>query len=169
MLFLMNRFISVGRNGYKFGLGENICIPFEHIPSDFADKRYDDFIFRSCFSVIENFGTVKNAINRYFVGLFNYKNETTSKLNEILIKIEDLQKGEVGVDREISRKVQEVQDASKKLKELFGLVSGKSGVANNLNCSFVRERYEGGKRIGSLGLKYKFWVFYVFKLKNFVE
>lgn len=138
----MNRFISVDSNGYKYGLGENICISFDQTPSDFVDKRYDDFIFRSCFSVIENFGTVKNAINLYFLGLLNYKNDTQSNLKEIFRKTEELQKGEARVDHEISGKVQEVQDASKKLKELFGVVSGRNGVANNLNCSFLRERYK---------------------------
>ena len=104
---------------------------------------------------------MKNAINGYFSGLFKYKNETISKLNEIFSKVEQLRKEEAGVDKEIAGKVQEVQDASKKLKELFGLVSGRNGVENNLNCSFVRERY------GIWGVRVE--CFYHFCIQKFVQ
>jgi hypothetical protein len=140
LIFTLTLRFKFSQKSYKYGLGENICISLELLPPNFSSMRYDDYVFQSCFSFIETFGTVDNAINQYYSGLYKYKNDTITLLKEIIGKIDRLRVEEMSTDRIIGEKIKEVQSASNKLKELFGIISGKQGIANNLNCSFIRER-----------------------------
>lgn len=121
----------------KVGLGGKICISLEKTSRDFAIKRYSDDVFQACQTQGLEFASVYEAIQKYYKGLYEYKDNTEKILDGIQIHLTALETKENELDRQIKNMFANMDERARNLDPLLKLMSSMYG---QMNCSFIKNK-----------------------------
>ena len=144
----------------SIGFGDPLCISLNESSKDFAKLRYSEKLFNQCSSNISNFKTVPEAIEQYYMNLFEYKTQTQKLALEMIKSLEDYQQDMEKLDSQIEILYNESKGGFDSFENLFAVTSVSTGLSKNLNCSFLTEGFE--KMKDSLCITMMDGLFYVY-------